>query len=54
MAKTRTYRVSVTGISLAGFPMLVSRTWHVIGGFVAVAMEVTSGLGKVESWFERA
>jgi hypothetical protein len=40
----------------AGFPMVVSSTWHVIGGFFSVAMvfAVTSGLGDVERWFERA
>jgi hypothetical protein len=53
-ARRGTYKVSVTGISFAGLPMLVSRTWHVIGGLVAVAMVVTSGLGEFESWFERA
>jgi hypothetical protein len=46
----------VTGILLAGFPIVVSSTWHVIGGFFSVAMvfATTSGLGEVERWFDRA
>jgi hypothetical protein len=50
------YSVSLTGILLAGFPIVVSRTWHVIGGFFSVAMvfATLSWLGEVERWFERA
>lgn len=48
--KKRTYSVSVTGISFPGFPIVVSSTWHVIGGFCSVAMvfATTSGLGDDE------
>jgi hypothetical protein len=50
------YNVSVTGMLLAGFPIVVSRTWHVIGGFFSVAMvfATISGFGELERWFERA
>jgi hypothetical protein len=46
----RAYNVSVTGMLLAGFPIVVSSTWHVIGGFFSVAMvfAVTSGFEDVE------
>lgn len=34
------YRVSVTGMLAAGRPMVVSRTWHVIGGFAGVVVVI--------------
>jgi hypothetical protein len=47
--------VSVTGILLAGFPIVVSSTWHVIGGFFsAIVCAVEAGFGDVDSWFDRA
>lgn len=50
-----TYRVSVTGILLAGFPIVVSSTWHVIGCFFsAIVCAADAGFGDVDSWFDRA
>ena len=50
------HSVSVTGIFAAGFPIVVSSTWQVIGGFFSVAMffAVCPGFGELERWFERA
>lgn len=50
------YSVSVTGMLAPGFPIVVSRTWHVIGGFLSMAMvfALISGFGEVERWFDRA
>lgn len=45
------WRVRTTGIEAAGRPSVVSRTWHVIGGLVSVAM-VGGGVGA--RWAERA
>jgi hypothetical protein len=49
------HSVNVTGILLAGFPIVVSRTWHVIGGFFSVAMvfAVCSGFGEEERCCDR-
>jgi hypothetical protein len=50
-------RVSVTGIELAGLPMDVSSTWHVMGGFFSVAIALCAdsvGLGEVLRCDERA
>jgi len=33
----------VTGMLPAGMPALVSRTWHVIGGFEELAVEMAGG-----------
>jgi hypothetical protein len=58
-------KVSVTGMLAAGRPMVVSRTWHVIGGLagggvdivfavvVVVVVEVAVGRGG-ERWFVTA
>lgn len=48
--------VSVTGMSLPGFPIVVSSTWHVIGGFFSVAIffATTSGFGDEERCDEMA
>lgn len=49
--------VRITGMLEAGFPAVVSRTWHVIGGLTAsLAMfaAVAGGLGELESCDERA
>jgi hypothetical protein len=55
MELKRTHSVSVTGILLAGFPIVVSSTWHVIGGFFsAIVSAAEAGFGDVDSWFERA
>jgi hypothetical protein len=55
------WRVRVTGIFAPGRPSVVSRTWHVIGGFFSAAVVVVDivvgcieRLGGVERWFERA
>jgi hypothetical protein len=40
-------RVRTTGMLDAGRPIVVSRTWHVIGGFCDVAMLV--GVGRLEA-----
>ena len=50
------WKVRVTGMFAAGRPSVVSRTWHVIGGFFSVAMAIViaDGLAEVERWFERA
>lgn len=45
--------VSVTGMEDAGRPRVVSRTWHVIGGFFSVGAAIVGGVG-VERWFVRA
>jgi hypothetical protein len=53
-------RVSVTGMELAGLPMEVSRTWHVMGGLVGVDIAEWAdwadwaGLGEVLRWDDRA
>jgi len=49
--------VRTTGIEEPGRPMVVSRTWHVIGGFLSVDMldGWVAGVGAVaERWFESA
>ena len=40
----------------AGLPIVVSSTWHVIGGFFSLDMldAVVEGLGELESWKDRA
>ncbi len=56
------WRVRVTGMFAPGRPSVVSRTWHVIGGFFSAAVVVVvdivgccgERLGGVERWFERA
>lgn len=50
-------RVRTTGMLDAGLPIVVSSTWHVIGGFFSVAMVVGwfVGVGAVAArWFESA
>jgi hypothetical protein len=42
--------VNETGMFAAGLPIVVSRTWHVIGGFFSAIVE-DAGL---ESWFDSA
>jgi hypothetical protein len=37
--------VNVTGIPAPGRPMVVSRTWHVIGGFAGTSAMVCAGGG---------
>lgn len=39
------WRVRVTGMLAAGRPMVVSRTWHVIGGFAGVVVVVVIVVG---------
>ena len=38
------WKVSVTGILAAGRPMVVSRTWHVIGGLDSGAVDMLGGV----------
>lgn len=40
-------RVRVTGIEEAGLPIVVSRTWHVMGGFFSVDIVWFVGVGAV-------
>lgn len=49
-------RVRTTGIEDPGRPMVVSRTWHVIGGFFSVdIVDWFVGAGAiVERWFDNA
>jgi hypothetical protein len=50
-------RVRVTGMELAGLPMEVSRTWHVMGGLFGVGIAEWAdwaGLGEVLRWDDRA
>jgi hypothetical protein len=48
-------RVRTTGIDAPGRPIVVSRTWHVIGGFFSVDIVWFVGVGAVVArWFETA
>lgn len=48
-------RISTTGIDAPGLPIVVSRTWHVIGGFFSVDIVWFVGVGAVVArWFETA
>jgi hypothetical protein len=48
-------RVKMTGMEAPGRPMVVSRTWHVIGGFFSVDMVWFMGVGAVVNrWFDSA
>lgn len=51
-AEGELWRVRITGIEAAGRPSVVSRTWHVIGGFWVV--DIVGGVGDLERCEVRA